>query len=364
MSEPLLVKPVRMPHVSGIVALVVAFAALGVAVSNRGPTTSVAEGTSYTPGLGRAVTAPEISRVATEVPPPITRRTPAEVEVKLTTDEVVAEIEPGITYEYWTFNGQVPGPMLRMRMGDTMALTLENPAESAHLHSIDLHAVTGPGGGKGVTEVAPGETKSFRFKARAPGIYVYHCASEHIPSHISNGMYGLILVEPEGGMTSVDRELYVMQGELYPKGTRAQQGHHDMDLTKMRYEQPEYVVFNGRPGSLTGDRSPTVKTGERVRIYFGVGGPNLTSSFHAIGEIFDLVAPEGALRDLHRDVQTTLVPAGGATMVEFGVEVPGTYILVDHALNRALDKGALATIIVTGKERPDIFFPPSATQDH
>ncbi len=297
---------------------------------------------------------PDIAPDARAVPPPTGRTEPAEVSIELTAREVLSEMAPGVVLNYWTFDGTVPGPMLRVREGDTVSLTLHNDATSLHMHSIDLHAVTGPGGGATVTDVKPGESKTMRFKALNPGLYIYHCAHPNVANHMAHGMYGLILVEPEEGMSPVDRELYVVQGEFYTAGARGTRGLQVIDAGKMLDGNPEYVVFNGRTGAISKE-DIVINQGERVRMYVGNGGVNLISSFHVIGEIFDLVYPEGAIgSEPHQNVQSTIVPAGGATIVEFGADVPGTYILVDHALAR-LDKGAWGTFSILGDARPDIF---------
>jgi nitrite reductase (NO-forming) len=260
-----------------------------------------------------------------------------------------------VDYTFWTFGGTVPGSFIRVRVGDTVELTLKDSPQARSAHSIDLHAVTGPGGGAVYTPVAPGQSKTFRFKALNPGLYVYHCATSLIPQHISNGMYGLILVEPAAGLPKVDKEFYVMQGELYTEGGRDAKGLQTFSLQKMVDENADYVVFNGAVGALTGDNALQANVGEKVRIYFGVGGPNLISSFHVIGEIFDEVHMEGAAEASH-NVQTTLVPTGGAAWVDFLVEVPGTYTLVDHSLGRLL-KGAAGQLKVSGADAPHIFSP-------
>lgn len=312
----------------------------------------------------KAVTAKTIARAASAIAPAITRTAPALVRVDLETQEVTAEIEKGATYTYWTFNGTIPGPMIRVRVGDTVELHLKNAAASILAHSIDLHAVNGPGGGATATQTNPGQETMVSFKALNPGLYVYHCATAPIPQHIANGMYGLILVEPEGGLPPVDRELYVMQGELYTTARLGVTGHHDFDGLKMDNEQPDYVLFNGKVGSLAGESAMTAKVGEKVRLYFGVGG-FLPSSLHLIGEIFDKVYPEGAVGSApNANVQTTLVPAGGAVIVEFTLNVPGTYLLVDHALPRAIDKGAAAQIVVTGANDTTIYSGPMTGAGH
>lgn len=343
----------------------------------------------------------EIGANAADIPPPITRKENAVVKYALEAVSVQSELAPGVIYEYWTFNKQVPGPFMRVKEGDTVEVSLaHNPAGHSHAdatphdlefvpsgpftvttvyaneghssgvaadphtqvmpsmghetHSIDLHAVLGPGGGAMMTQAAHEETKTFTFKAMRPGIYIYHCASPHIPTHIANGMYGMILVEPKEGLAKVDHEYSMMQGEFYTTGKHGETGLQGFSLDKMDAEHPEYVVFNGRVGSLSGDRALTSQVGDTVRIFFGVG-TFLPSNFHIIGGIMDKLYPEGdILSPPHRNVQTTLVPAGGAMMTEFTTEVPGKFLLVDHALPRAVDKGALGELIVTGPEQPEI----------
>jgi nitrite reductase (NO-forming) len=277
------------------------------------------------------------------------------VLVELEAQEVVGQLADGVTFTYWTFNGTVPGPFIRVRAGDTVEVRLKNRQDSLLPHSVDFHAVTGPGGGAVYTQVAPGETKSFTFKALNPGLYVYHCATPVVAHHIAAGMYGLILVEPEGGLPPVDREFYVMQGDIYTQGAFGEQGHQQFSMEKLLAETPDYVVFNGRVNALTGEGALKAKVGETVRIFFGVGGPNLVSSFHVIGEIFDRVYDQASLTSpALTDVQTTMVPAGGAAVVEFKLQVPGRYILVDHSLSR-LQKGAAGYLEVEGPAAPEVF---------
>ena len=290
------------------------------------------------------------------VPPALDRAKPARVVVALTTTEEKGTLASGVEYTFWTFGGSVPGPFVRVRAGDTVEIRLTNLASSHNMHSIDLHAVTGPGGGAAVTQISPGESGAFEWKALNPGLYVYHCATPHVPVHIANGMYGMILVEPETGLPRADREYYLMQGEFYTRGRTMAPGHQAFDADKARDERPEYVVFNGRMGALLDKGALTAKVGERIRLFVGNGGPNLVSSFHVIGEIFDRVYPEGGFGgEVRRNIQTTLVPAGGSTIVEFLVDAPGRYLLVDHSISRAMDKGALASLVVTGEDRPAIF---------
>jgi nitrite reductase (NO-forming) len=303
---------------------------------------------------------PEVKAVLTSaplVPPPVDRVGTAKVLVDLEMTETTGTLADGVQYTFWTFGGTVPGPFVRVRLGDVVQIRLKNSEKSRHPHSIDLHAVTGPGGGAAVTQLGPGQEGAFEFKALNPGLYVYHCATPSVPEHIANGMYGLILVEPEQGLPRVDREYYVMQGEFYTKGKTLAPGRQALDPAKLSAERPEYVVFNGRMGALMGEGAVKAKVGETVRLYVGNGGPNLISSFHVIGEIFDAVYTEGAVGGAGpaRNVQTTLVPAGGAAIVEMTVQVPGRFLLVDHSIVRAMEKGALGVLEVAGAERPDVF---------
>src|SRR5262245_54696339 len=302
---------------------------------------------------------PEVNAIlvsAPRVPPPVDRPGNAKVIVNLETTEVKGALADGVQYTFWTFGGTVPGPFVRVRVGDVVQIRLKNAAKSLHPHSIDLHAVTGPGGGAAVTQLGPGQEGAFEFKALNPGLYVYHCATPSVPEHIANGMYGLILVEPEKGLPRVDREYYVMQGEFYTKDKTLTPGLQELDAAKLSAERPEYVVFNGRMGALLGEGAIRAKVGETVRLFVGNGGPNLISSFHVIGEILDTVYTEAAIGGpLARNVQTTLVPAGGAAIVELKVQVPGRFLLVDHSIVRAMEKGALGALEVAGGERPDVF---------
>ena len=297
----------------------------------------------------------DISQKATSVPPPVGKREPQTIRVDLLTVELEGRLAEGTTFGYWTFNGRVPGPMLRVRVGDTLDVHVKNSEDATMIHSVDFHAATGPGGGAAATQVDPGQEKSFKFKALIPGLYVYHCATPMVAHHIANGMYGLILVEPEGGLPPVDREFYVMQGEVYTEAAFGQHGSQEFSVEKLLNERPEYFVFNGAVGALSKLNPLAAKVGETVRIYFGVGGPNYTSSFHVIGEIFDRVYSFADVQSAPaRGIQTVTVPAGGAAIVEFKLEVPGRYILVDHALSRA-ERGLIGILHVEGQPNPEIF---------
>ena len=290
-----------------------------------------------------------ILTAAPQVPPPIKRDHPAKVVINLETVEKVGRLSDGVDYTFWTFGGDVPGSFIRVREGDMIEFHLNNHPSSKMPHNIDLHAVTGPGGGATSSFTAPGHSSQFSFQALNPGLYVYHCATAPVGMHIANGMYGLILVEPEGGLPPVDKEYYVMQSEFYTRGGYGEEGLQPFDMAKAINEDADYVVFNGSVGAMVGDKAIRANVGETVRLYVGNGGPNLVSSFHVIGEIFDSVNVEGG--DLvNHNVQTTMVPAGGAAIVEFKVDVPGTFILVDHSIFRAFNKGALGMLTVDGAD--------------
>jgi nitrite reductase (NO-forming) len=288
------------------------------------------------------------------VPPATGRKAPAKVIVELEVRELEKEISEGVKYTLWTFGGTVPGSFIRVRQGDTVEFHLKNHPDSKMPHNIDLHGVTGPGGGAASSFTAPGHGSQFTFKALNAGLYVYHCATAPVGMHVANGMYGLILIEPPEGVTKVDKEFYVMQGDFYTTGKYREKGLQPFDMQKAIDERPTYVLFNGSESALTGDNALKAQVGETVRLYIGNGGPNLVSSFHVIGEIFDKVWFEGGSK-FQENVQTTLIPAGGAAIAEFKTEVPGTYVIVDHSIFRAFNKGALGMMKVEGPENKAIY---------
>jgi nitrite reductase (NO-forming) len=288
------------------------------------------------------------------VPPPITRNYPTKVKVELEVTEVTKRLADGVDYTFWTFGGTVPGSFIRVREGDLVEFTLQNHHTSEVPHNIDLHAVSGPGGGAAATLTMPGHETSFSFTALHPGLYIYHCATAPVGVHVANGMYGLILVEPKEGMPAVDREFYVVQGDFYTRGAFGEQGYQPFDMQKAIAELADYVVFNGSVGALAGDNALQANVGETVRMYLGNGGPNLTSSFHVIGVVFDNYYIEGGASVTH-NTQTAVIPPGGSAIAEFRTTVPGDMHLVDHAIFRAFNKGAVGTLRVTGDENYTIF---------
>lgn len=328
----------------GLAVLALAVLAVAATACNAGAATQVTEQLVPPPGV-----------------PALTPKGGAHVIVNLTAEEKTAEIAPGVSYNVWSFNGSVPAPMIRVRVGDTVEVHLKNDPSSKNVHNIDFHAATGPGGGADVTNVKPGEEKSFTFKAKAEGLFAFHCAQGIVADHIANGMYGAILVEPPGGLDTVDHEYYIGQGEWYTNLDLNTKGNADFDFNKLMDEQPTYVTWNGNTKALTGTGALQAKVGETVRLYVVNGGPNLTSSFHTIGEIFDKTWLYGSLASPPLDdVQTVSVPPGGSTVVQFKLDVPGDYKLVDHATSR-LSRGAVGILHVTGDQNRDVFDAPQAT---
>jgi len=297
----------------------------------------------------------------TDIPDPIDRDEPAEVDVTLRPEEVTAEIEDGVEFDYMTYNGQVPGPMVRVRQGDTVNLTFESPEENVLPHNVDFHAVHGPGGGAEATMTAPGETSYLRFQATYPGAYIYHCAVPNLDMHIFAGMFGMILVEPPEGLPEVDHEIYLGQHEIYTDKAAGEEGKHSFDLNAMANEDPTYVVMNGKKFAFTPDvlgPAATVDTGDTARVYFVTGGPNLTSSFHPIGNVWKELWAEGAIAsDPEEYVQTKPVAPGSCAVATMEFPVPGNFKMVDHALSRVARRGCMAIVQAQGEERPEIFDP-------
>ncbi len=306
--------------------------------------------------LNPGTKAADIARDPTDIPPPVGKRGPSVVHVTLTAEEVVGTLDSSAstTYRYWTFNGKVPGPMIRVRQGDTVQVTLHNDASSHMTHSIDFHAALGVGGGAALTQTAPGQSKTFTFEATTPGLFVYHCGTPMIAEHMANGMYGLILVEPEGGLPPVDHEYYVMQGEIYTAAPMGKQGFQQFSAAKLMAETPEYFVLNGAVGALVAEHPMPAKVGETVRVFFGNAGPNETASMHVVGEIFTRVYELGSLTSSPLSgIQTAGVPPGAAAVLEFAAKQPGKFGLMDHAIAR-MARGDMAVFDVTGPENAEL----------
>ncbi len=296
----------------------------------------------------------------TDVPPPVDWSAPRSHEVTLSCKEVTAEIEPGVTFPYMTFDGQVPGPMIRVRQGDTVQFTLENASAGAMPHNIDFHAVYGTGGGAEATLAPPGQSQTISFRAEYSGAFIYHCAVPNVDYHIASGMFGLIFVEPKDGLPAVDREFYLGQHEVYTNKPTGTEGEHAFDFDAMTREDPTYVLLNGQKQALTesGFGAMEMEVDETVRVFFANGGPNLTSSFHPIGNVWAKAWREGAVASRpDRYVQTMTTGPGSCGVFEMDCPVPETIKLVDHALSRVVRKGFLGEIKVTGNPRPETFDP-------
>ena len=294
----------------------------------------------------------DIVRNPADVPPPVGKRAATVIHVTLTTEEVVGQLDPsaGTTYRYWTFDGKLPGPMIRVKQGDMLEVTIRNAANSHMVHSIDLHAALGPGGGAAFSQVVPGQSKTFTFQATTPGLFVYHCGTPMIGEHIANGMYGLILVEPESGLPPVDHEFYVMQGEIYTTEPKGKAGLQQFSDAKLMEETPQYFIFNGAVDALTKKYPMHTNVGDTVRVFFGDAGPNHASSLHVVGEIFTRDYELGSLVSAPlTGVQTASIPPGGAAVVEFTTSMPGTFPMMDHAMAR-MAKGLMAVFDVRGEQ--------------
>jgi nitrite reductase (NO-forming) len=347
MSQTIKYMKLNIKKITRSILLLLIAGAMGVSCQTKGTESSPSD---------EKVSGEEIAELslAPMVPHAITRTHPTKVIVNLTVLERVMKLADSTDYMFWTFGGAVPGNFIRVRQGDEVEVNLTNLPENKLAHSIDLHAVNGPGGGAEASNVAPGQTSRFHFKALNPGLYVYHCATAPVPMHIANGMYGLILVEPRNGLPKVDREYYLMEGEFYTKQPFGFKGLQEFDQDKGVKEQPEYVVFNGRVNANAGKYALPAKVGETIRLFIGNGGPNLVSSFHVIGEIFDKVYIEGGETTIN-NVQTTLIPAGGSAITEMKINVPGVYNIVDHTNNPTFNKGTLAQIKASGGRDTIIF---------
>jgi nitrite reductase (NO-forming) len=277
-----------------------------------------------------------VSTSAPAVPPPIARTFATKVIVEIEIREHVGELAEGVQYLYWTFGDEVPGKFYRVREGDLVEVHLHNHPDNSLAHNIDFQSATGPSGGGDASFVAPGYSSVFAWRALRPGLYLYQCSAEPAGVHVANGMFGLILVEPRRGLPKVAHEYQIVQSEFYTEGRFGDRGAQRFSADKALKEQPDYVLFNGRVGALTGENALKASVGERVRIFFGNAGPNLLSSFRVAGE-------------------ATAVPAGGSAIVEFALEVPGDYPIVDHSLFRSHNKGTMGLLTVAGRENRMIF---------
>lgn len=267
---------------------------------------------------------------------PVIRRDGKDVYIEMTTQVTNVEISKGLTYNAWTFNGTVPGPVIRVKQGDQLHLTLKN-LDPSLAHSMDFHAVHAAPSAKFI-DVMPGETGSFSYPANNPGVFMYHCGTKPVLAHIANGMYGTIIVEPTDGYPTdkeIDRSYILVQSEFYKE--------HDFE--DMQDGEPSYVVFNGNDYGLM-EKPFLAKVGDKVRFYVSNAGPNEVSSFHIVGTMFDTVYMDGNPRNVQYGMQTVMLPASGGAVVEVTVTEEGDYPIVTHQFNHA-SKGAVGILRVT-----------------
>lgn len=264
-----------------------------------------------------------------------------DVTMTATESEIVVQ-GTGETYKAWTFNGQMPGPVVRVTEGDTVNFTLINPATNANPHSMDFHAAE-IDFLKNYRAIKPGDTIKYTFVAKKPGVFFYHCGAEPMLQHIARGMFGAIIVDPKNkkAWPKADREFVLVQSEFW---------QNPDDVQGMFDRKFDNVIFNGGifkyhpffPGSEALEAKPN----ERVRIYFVNAGPNEFSAFHPIGEIWDNVYESGNPANNLKGVQTYVVGPGSAATFDLVSESPGVYPLVTHSLTAAL-RGAIAALTVT-----------------
>jgi nitrite reductase (NO-forming) len=268
-----------------------------------------------------------------------------EHEITLHATETVVEVAPGVEQEVWTFNGTVPGPVLRGKIGDIFTVTLVNDGQLGH--SIDFHASKVAWDDE-MRTIEPGESLVYQFEAKHAGIWMYHCGTPPALHHIGNGMFGAIVIDPPQ-LPAVDHEYIFVQSEYY-LGPPGEPG----DLTKMQAERHDAVVFNGYVNQYF-HHPIQVETGERIRVWVLDAGPSENSSFHIVGTIFDTVYKEGAYLLQPDEGQggsqaLDLQPAQGG-FVEFTFDEDGLYLALTHKFAN-VGKGALGVFQVGDVEAP------------
>jgi nitrite reductase (NO-forming) len=264
----------------------------------------------------------------------------SKVNVTLTIKELLVTIAPNVAYRAWTFNGTVPGPIVRVRQGQTIHFTLVN--DGTMPHSIDFHATQTPWN-VNYQEVPAGKSFSFDWKANYPGVFMYHCGAPTVIYHIANGMYGQIIVDPANGWGTSAKEYGLVQSEFYT--SQQSDGTYSIDPTKLTNDLPDYVVFNGYTNQYK--LAPlTAKVGERIRLFILNAGPTEFSAFHVIGAIFSDVYMDGNPANRTVGNQTITIPPGGGAVVELTIPDPGLYPFVTHSF-ASVGKGALGVIKVT-----------------
>jgi len=266
-------------------------------------------------------------------------------DIDLVIEEKLMTVADGFSQAVWTFggtapgSGSIPGPVIRVKLGDLVRIHLKNPATSKLPHSVDFHSSLVAWNDE-MTSINPGEEKLYEFKAQYAGVWMYHCGTAPALHHIANGMYGMMIVEPKGGLEKVDQEFAIVQSEWYlgPQGEPA-------SLTKAAAAAPapDFVLFNGVANQYK-DSPIQIATGKRVRLFILDAGPSIDSSFHIVGTIFDRVIKEGVELAVGNaggfgSQAVDLSPAQGA-MVEFTMAEDGLYPIVTHAFN-FVGRGAL-----------------------
>jgi nitrite reductase (NO-forming) len=264
-------------------------------------------------------------------------------DVNLVLKDVTVEIAPGVKYSAWAWAGGAPGPVIHVRQGQMVKITLTN--KGAIPHSVDFHAArVAPD--KAFGDVAPGESVSYTFRANDPGVFMYHCGTKPVLAHIANGMYGAIVVEPPAGVLPKADKNYVLVASEWYLGSNGLDKPATFDMTKAHARQPDWMTFNGYSGQYV--KHPlTAKPGQLVRFWVVDAGPSLDTDFHIVGTILDNAYPFADMTPEHalHGVQTVTVPAGGGGVFDVKIDKPGLYPFVSHAF-AAVDQGQVGLLKV------------------
>lgn len=264
------------------------------------------------------------------------------IEVEMVVEEKLMTVAEGYQQLVWTFNGTIPGPVIRTEVGDTVRVHLVNPAEATVSHSVDFHASQVAWNDE-MRSIAPGEDLVYEFTTDYAGVWMYHCGTDPVLHHIANGMFGMVIVEPEGGLPPIDHEYFLVQNEWYlgPQGEVS-----SFAKANQAAPEPDFVMFNGVAFQYL-DHPIEVPTGADVRLYVLDVGPSIDSSFHIVGTIFHDVIKEGMHLTARNDGNwgsqaVDLAPAQGA-IIELRTAEDGLYPIVTHAFNLP-GRGALGLL--------------------
>jgi nitrite reductase (NO-forming) len=254
------------------------------------------------------------------------------IDVELVVEEKLATVAEGFVQQIWTFNGTMPGPVIRTQVGDTVRVHLVNPPEATVSHSVDFHASQVAWNDE-MRSIAPGEELVYEFTTDYAGVWMYHCGTDPVLHHIANGMFGMVIVEPEGGLPPMENEFFIVQHEWYlgPQGEVSSYAKANQAAPA-----PDFVMFNGAAFQYK-DNPIEIPTGEEVRLFVLDVGPSIDSSFHIVGTIFDDVIKEGVHLERGNDGNwgsqaVDLAPAQGA-VIELKAAEDGLYPMVTHAFN-------------------------------